>query len=237
MSPRFIVVVAAAAFASCLSIAPAAAQDPPRKPPPPPTRPASTPPPPQSKSLQIGGFGMLGSMTFTSRDSFDAVLGSHIGVIYGGGARLGLPWGGLFAEVGAWRFHDSGERVFTYGGSTFPLGITTDVTMTPLEISGGWRFRVRKHPKITPYVAGGFTSMRYQETSDFSSSTDDVDENFSGYHLFGGAEYKVSKWLGVAGEAAFTSVPNAIGDAGVSSTFKEDNLGGVSFRFKLTVGR
>jgi len=96
---------------------------------------------------------------------------------------------------------------------------------------------VRKHPKLTPYVAGGFTSMRYQETSDFSSSSDDVDENFIGYHLFGGAEYKVSKWLGVAGEAAFTTVPNAIGDAGLSSVFNEDNLGGVSFRFKLTVGR
>ena len=234
MSPRFIVIVAATALASCLSVVPAAAQDPPRKQPPP--RPAATPPP-QSKSFQIGGFGMIGSMTFTSRDSFDTVLGDHIGLIYGGGARIGFPRGGLFAEVGAWRFHDSGERVFTYGGTTFPLGITTDVTMTPLEISGGWRFRVRKHPKLTPYVAGGFTSMRYQETSDFSTSAEDVDDNFIGYHLFGGAEYKVSKWLGVAGEAAFTSVPNAIGDAGVSSVFNEDNLGGVSFRFKLTVGR
>jgi opacity protein-like surface antigen len=235
MSSRFVVTVAAAALVSCLSTTPASAQDPPKKQPPP--RAASAPPPPRSKSVQIGGFGMIGSMTFTAKDSFDAALGSNTGLIYGGGARIGFPWGGLFAEVGAWRFHDSGERVFVYGGSTFPLGITTDVTMTPIELSAGWRFRVRKHPKLTPYAAGGFTSMRYQETSDFSSSSDDVDENFAGYHLFGGAEYKVSKWLGVAGEAAWTSVPNAIGEAGVSSVFGDDNLGGVSFRFKLTVGR
>lgn len=235
MPSRFIVSLATAALVTGFSIVPVSAQDPPRKQPP--ARPAAATPAPQSKSVQVSGFGMVGATLFTAKESFDASLGSSTGLIYGGGARIGLPWGGLFAEVGAWRFHDSGERVFVYNGTTFPLGIKTDVTMTPIEISGGWRFRIRKHPKLTPYAGGGYTSMRYQETSDFSTSDDDVDENFGGYHLFGGAEYKVSKWLGVAGEAAWTTVPNAIGEQGVSSALGEDNLGGVSFRFKLTVGR
>lgn len=231
MLHRFLVTVATAAVLTVLPSAPAAAQQKPQ-----PAKPTSTPPP-QSGSVQVGGFAMLGWMTMTASESFDTIVGSHASPIYGGGARIGLPWGGLFAEVGAWRYHESGERVFVSNGTTFPLGIHSDVTMTPLELSAGWRFRVRKRPRLTPYAGGGYTSMRYQETADFSASGDDVDENFNGFHVFGGAEYKVSKWLGLAAEADLTDVPNAIGESGVSSVFNEDNLGGFSFRFKLTIGR
>src|SRR5262249_9526004 len=150
----------------------------------------------------------------------------------GGGAHLGLPWGGLFAEVGAWRFHEEGERVFIANGTRFPLGIHEDVTLTPIEISGGWRFRFRKLPKFFPYAAAGLPSMRYQETSDFSAADEDVDENFGGYHLSVGAEYKILRWLGVAGEAQWTTVPDAIGNGGVSATFQENELGGKALRFK-----
>jgi opacity protein-like surface antigen len=109
--------------------------------------------------------------------------------------------------------------------------------VTPLEISAGWRFRVRKLPKLIPYIAGGLTSMRYQETSDFSTPAEDVDESFGGYHLLGGAEYKITRWLGVAGEASWTTVPDAIGEAGVSEAFNETDLGGTTLRLKITIGR
>ncbi|HEX6164627.1 MAG TPA: hypothetical protein VFZ31_14750, partial [Vicinamibacterales bacterium] len=112
-----------------------------------------------------------------------------------------------------------------------------EVTVTPLEISGGWRFRLRRVPKLTPYVAGGFTSLRYEETSEFSTTNEDVDENFGGYHLLGGAEYKFSRWLGVAGEASWATVPDAIGEAGVSQRFSETDLGGTTLRVKITIGR
>ena len=194
-------------------------------------------PPPVRRGVDIGGYAMFGNITFTATESFDAVLGEPAGPIFGGGARIGLPWGGLFVDVGAWRFRGEGERVFVYNDEVFKLGIPVEVTVAPLEISGGWRVRLRRAPKFIPYVAGGFTSMRYRETSEFSTPTEDVDENFSGYHVLGGAEYKITRWLGVAGEASWTTVPDAIGEAGVSQRFSETDLGGTTLRFKITIGR
>jgi hypothetical protein len=55
----------------------------------------------------------------------------------------------------------------------------------------------------------------------------------------GGAEVRIRRWLGVAGEAQFTTVPDALGTnaTGVSSTFGETNLGGATFRAKVVIGR
>ena len=192
---------------------------------------------PPSRGIDIGGYGMFGNINFTAADSFDAILGEPSGPIFGGGARVGLPWGGLFVDVGAWRFHAEGERAFVFDDEVISLGIPVDVKVTPIEVSAGWRFRIRQMPKLIPYAAGGFTSLKYQETSDFSTPAEDVDETFNGYHLLGGAEYKILSWLGVAGEFSWTTVPDAIGESGVSEAFNETDLGGTTFRFKITIGR
>ena len=196
-------------------------------------RPAAAP----SRSIQIGGYAMAGQFTFVATESFDAVLGTSSGPIFGGGATLGLPFGGLFVDVGAWRLAQSGERVLVLDGQVIPLGIPLDVTIVPIEISAGWKFRIRRLPRLVPYAAGGYTSFGYQETSSFAGAGEDVDERFGGYHLRGGAEFKITRWLGVAGELAWTTVPDAIGSGGVSATFNENNLGGTSFRARITVGR
>lgn len=193
--------------------------------------------PAPSRSIQMGGYAMVGQFTFAASDSFDAILGTSSGPIFGGGATVGLPWGGLFVDVGAWQYANDGERALVLDGQVIPLGIPVDVTITPLEISAGWKFRIRQMPKLIPYVAGGYTSMGYKESSSFSGAGEDVDERFGGYHLRGGAEFKVMRWLGVAGEFAWTTVPDALGGGGVSKTFNEDNLGGTSLRARITVGR
>jgi len=190
-----------------------------------------------SRSVNIGGYAMFGRISFTAADSFEAILGESTGPIFGGGARVGLPWGGLFVDVGAWRFHDKGERAFVFNNEVISLGIPVDVKVTPIEISAGWRFRFRRMPKFIPYAAGGFTSMKYEETSDFATPAENADETFNGYHLLGGAEYKITRWLGVAGEASWTTVPDSIGQSGVSDAFNETDLGGTTLRFKITVGR
>jgi hypothetical protein len=223
--------VIALALAALMAASPAIAQTKPK--------PAPKPKPtaPRSRSVEIGGYAMLGRINFIAADSFDVILGSPSGTIVGGGARIGLPYGGLFVDVGAWRFHGEGERVFVSGADVFPLGVPLDITIIPIEISGGWRFQLRRYPKLRPYAAGGFTSYGYTETSQFATGTEDVEEHFSGFHLFGGAEYRVRRWLGVAGELAWTTVPDAIGESGVSEAFNETNLGGTSIRFKVTIGR
>lgn len=195
------------------------------------------PRPSTSRSVEIGGYALVGQFSLAASDSFDAILGTTSGPIFGGGATVGLPWGGLFVDIGAWQYSDSGERALVLDGQIIPLGIPLDVTIVPIEISAGWKFRIRTLPKLIPYVAGGYTSFGYKETSSFAGNGENLDDRFGGYHLRGGAEFKVTRWLGVAGEFAWTTVADAIGSGGVSKAFQEDNLGGTSFRARITVGR
>jgi hypothetical protein len=194
--------------------------------------------PSAAQAIDIKGYGMLGSMRFAASESFEAVLGSSSGFIFGGGAEVGLPLGGLYVGIGAWRFKDEGERVFISGNDeVFPLGIPVTVTVTPIEITGGWRFK-NLSPRVVPYVGGGWSSFGYEEVSEVADAGEGEAERFSGFHLLGGAEVRVLRWLGVAGEIAWMSIPDALGTSGSASEhFDETNLGGTSLRLKITVGR
>jgi opacity protein-like surface antigen len=121
-------------------------------------------------------------------------------------------------------------------GEVFGLGVPLEVTVTPLEVTGGYRFTMIS-PRFTPYAGVGYSSYGYKETSEFADPAEDVDERFSGFHLQAGAEYHVLEWLAVGGEVGWSTVADAIGQAGVSAHYDEDNLGGTSVRFKISVGR
>ena len=72
------------------------------------TRPAPQKPPPPRQAarpaepIRIRAFGTLGQVTFQAQESFDAILGSHTGVVFGGGAQVVLP-SGFYLEVSASR--------------------------------------------------------------------------------------------------------------------------------------
>jgi len=225
------VVLAAALVAAGLAVpTPAVAQRRPAG-----QRPGTRPTPRETFGVQ--GFGMAGLTFFTAKETFDAVLDTTTGPMLGGGLRLILP-GGPYLEVGAWRSRRDGERVFvTAGGDVFRLGIPTTVTMTPLEVTAGWRFRGLLGRRVTPYLGAGFTSMRYEETSEFAGDGENVSERFSGYHVTGGAEMRLHRWVALTGDAMWTAVPDAIGSAGASRDFEEDDLGGTSLRLRLVIGR
>jgi hypothetical protein len=53
----------------------------------------------------------------------------------------------------------------------------------------------------------------------------------------GGAELRLHRLVGVAGEVMWTSVGDALGESGVSQAFDESNLGGTSVRVKVIIGR
>lgn len=222
------------------------AQDPPTLPPKAPARQPATQARPR-ETIGVRGFVTVGNFSARSADTFEAVLGSNAGVIFGGGAHVLLPRG-FYVEASASRFRREGERVFVGADQEiFPLGIPLEVTLTPLEITGGWRYRhcprtakrttTMCRPAVIPYVGGGFSSYRYQETSDFSATEDDVDERFAGFHLLGGVEYRAMPWLAVGGELAWSSIADAIGEAGVSAAFNETDLGGMTLRLKISIGR
>jgi opacity protein-like surface antigen len=182
------------------------------------------------------GFADIGGIVFTASQSFEAILGSKSGVIFGGGGEIVLPQR-IFVSVRASRFQKTGSRVFIANGERFDLGIPTDVSVTPLEVSAGYRFAPARST-IIPYAGGGIGWHRYKESSSFATTTENVDQTFTGYQVLGGAEYRATRLVGIAGEAEWASVPNALGQnsTGVSSNFKETNLGGATFRVKVVIG-
>jgi opacity protein-like surface antigen len=142
----------------------------------------------------------------------------------------------VFVNLRASQFKRTGERVFVYQGEQYNLGIPATVTITPLILTGGYRADFGW--RIVPYGGGGVGWHRYRETSQFAEASENVDERFRGYHLVGGAEFRVARWIGTAFEAEWSTVPDALGrDANsVSREFNETNLGGVTFRVKLVIG-
>ena len=184
----------------------------------------------------LRGFGDIGLTTFAAKRSFDAVLGSNRGLVFGGGVEAELPRR-VFVNLRAARFRDVGRRVFLFGGKRFDLGIPTTITVTPVEITGGYRFDVVW--RLVPYGGAGVGWHRYEETSRFAETSENVSDRFTGYHVVGGAEFRLARWIGAAGEAQWTTVPDALGGDpnGVSREFDESDLGGVTFRLKIVVGR
>lgn len=195
-------------------------------------RPAAEP------TVSVRAFGELGARTFTASKSFEAVLGSKSGMLFGGGADV-LVGRHLFVSVGVSRFQKDGERVAVANGQAFPNGIATTISIMPIEVSAGWRFTSPRQKTVIPYVGGGVGFHRYKETSEFAAADENAQFTKTGFQLLGGAEWRASRLLGVAGEAAWMSVPNAF-DGGASSAaavFGERNLGGAVFRVKVVIGR
>jgi opacity protein-like surface antigen len=190
---------------------------------------------PTPAGVTVRGVADLGMTSFAASESFKAVLGSSSGPVFGGGVELVERSYFLVARVA--RFRNTGERIAHLRGEIFNLGIPATVTIIPFELSGGYRFRTAC--RVVPYAGGGIGWHRYRETSEFSSDDESVSETFTGYHLLGGAELRLSRYFGVGGEAQWTTVPDALGQdpGGISTEFGETNLGGFTLRAKLVIGR
>ena len=184
----------------------------------------------------IRGFADFGSRSFTATESFTAILGKDRGPVFGGGVEAILPWQ-LFVNLRASRFRDTGQRVFIFNGEQFDLGIPTTITVTPIELTGGYRFAF--WPRVVPYAGLGVGWHKYTETSEFATDSENVDLQRTAFQLLGGAEFGLTRWLAAAGELQWATVPDALGEDpnGVAAEFNEDNLGGVTFRVKVVIGR
>jgi hypothetical protein len=202
---------------------------------------------PRRNKLGVSGFVDLGQTSFSAKDSFEAILDTSSGPIFGGGGQVNLPFN-LFARVDVTRFKKDGERAFvTPSGEVFKLGIPATIEVMPIEFTGGYRREFafgRRGPgarsgggfRIIPFAGGGAGVVQYKETSDFAQPGDDVDESFTSYHFMGGVEVPLWKFLGVGVEYHHRWVPDALGTGGVSEQFNEDDLGGGTFRFRVIVG-
>lgn len=223
----------------CAAACPTAAIAQQRQTPPPPPRPGAARPAPRP-TTSIRGFGDFGAERFAAGDTFDATLGSSTGVFFGGGVEVVLPQR-LFISARLSHFQKSGERVFVDdNGEVFPLGIDMKVGITPIEVSVGYRFEARGQKRnLIPYLGGGLGWYRYTETSDFADAGEDVSDTFQGYHVLGGVEYRIGRIFGIAGDAQWTTIPNALEGAASSAAdaFGESNLGGLGFAVRFVIGK
>jgi outer membrane protein W len=196
--------------------APATAQDPP--------------------AVSIRPFVMATEQSFTAVDTFDAIFGKTFAPFVGGGVQV-VVHDGVFVELTASRFRQTGQRAYLSGGRAFGLNIPLTATITPLEVSAGYRFTLRALPRVRPYAAAGVGSYAYTETSEFSEPGEDVDTRHTGFVVNGGAEFRVHTWVGLAFDVQYSQVKGILGSGGVSQQAGESDLGGVAGRFKLVIGR
>jgi hypothetical protein len=206
----------------CALAAPAAAQEP---------APAAG----SGPSLHGRVFGWGDFQQMSARDSFEAVSGESIVSGLGGGLEVHRLWRGVFLRGSISRQSVAAERVFVFDGSVFALGIPLDVTMTPIELGAGWRFGPLGG-RVVPYIGAGALWLGYREDGAGTSSSEDVSETYSGATIFGGIDVSVWRFVSAGAEVAWRTAQ--VKDAGgVFEAFGENNLGGISFRLMLSVGK
>jgi opacity protein-like surface antigen len=206
-----------------------------QKPPAAQAKPAAAKPPAPKPKIGYRGFFVLDTEMMTASKSFDAVTGSSTLIGYGGGGEVVNLWQHLFVRGSITVAPSSGQRVIVLGGTVIPTGVGIDVGLRTMEIGGGWRFPIRKHPQFTPYAGGGVLFVNYTEDSQFATSTDNVNESFTGYAFQGGLDLTLTRWIYADVEAQYRLVPNALGQGGISKTFDETDLGGFAFRVMVGV--
>ncbi len=194
--------------------------------------------------ISMRGFADAGLTVFTAAQSFKAILGSPAGAVFGGGVEVGLTRN-LFVSVRASRFRQTGNRVFVFQNQVFTLNESDTITVTPLQLSAGYRFlgrrpaRLTRPPRFTPYAGGGVGWYRFSETSAHSTADEDEKTTNAGYHVLAGVEIPIRHWMAAAVDGRWSFVPNAFGDSArsVASLFDEHNLGGFTLSGRIIVGR
>lgn len=170
-------------------------------------------------TLRLGAFEMT-----QAADSYDAVFGEvmpQLGI--GFELEIGRRWlVGLTYDYG----QVDGERVLP-ADPPIGTGVSEELTYRPLALTLAWRFR--PEARLSPYVGAGAMIVDWQdESSGQSASGSDT-----GYHLVLGLRREGDgagrggrfRW---GGELRYSTVPDAIGEAGISRFFGEDDIGGLS---------
>jgi hypothetical protein len=116
-------------------------------------------PPAAPSRIGVHAYAAVDGNTMAASGSFEAVLGTATLLGYGGGADVTDLWKHLFARVAVTHSTKRGERAIFTGTEAVSLGVPLTVSMTPIEIGGGWRF-VPARGRIVPYAGGGAVLRR-----------------------------------------------------------------------------
>jgi hypothetical protein len=190
--------------------------------------------PARAQSVSFRPFFVITGEQMAAKSSFDAIFGHSFEPFLGGGVSVVLA-DGIWVDASVSRFQKTGQRAFDNDGQIFQLGIPLTVTVTPIEVSGGYRFKTS--PRLWTYVGGGIGSYGYEESSSDATASDNVNSRHIGYLVLGGVEGRVQQWISLAADVQFTRVSGILGASGISKDLNENDLGGIAVRFRVLVGK
>lgn len=183
--------------------------------------------------LMVRGFGEAGGLMFNARDSFETILGGTINSVVGFGGQVVFP-NGVFAQASFDRVRRTGTRALVSGTQVFIVDIPNRITVTPILATVG--YQGVKTSGFVPYFGGGIGWYTLEEDSPTVAGSEAITSKHTGYHVMGGAEFPLTRWVSIAGELQWATVPKALGDTGISAVYGEKDLGGTTFRFKVIAG-
>ena len=191
-------------------------------------------PRPQHKAeWNLSGYGVIGDVRLDAAQTFKAVSETSHGRVVGGGVQVTNLGKFLFVDVAVSNVTIDGQRVFIDVGIVRPLGIPLEVRMLYVDVAGGWR-HVRG--RLSSYLGGGFSRLRYRETSKSAQPGDAVADSGTGPLFLAGVDVALSRWVRVGGELRYRRIGGVLGSGGASATFGEDSAGGVSTAFRVSIG-
>jgi hypothetical protein len=174
-----------------------------------------------------------GYFEMAAENSASALFDSRGGGTFGGAVRYTF-WRGAFVSAGARTFSREGERVFVAApnAAVQKLGFPLKVSLTPVFLTVGYRFRDGK--LIVPYAGIGGSLTFYKEEGEVAGEAFDDDRSKAGFLGLAGVEVGRGTFR-VGAEAGYSTVPDAVGVAGVSKVYGENDLGGWHAVGKLIV--
>ena len=182
----------------------------------------------------IGAEGGYSEMTNASKSAKAIFDGSKGGGTIGGFIRVGLGQS-FFVEAHGRHFQKTGERVFVAdpNGEVFHLGHPLTIRLIPVYGAVGYRFLPNSH--FAPYVTIGLGATSYKETSDVAGLVETQSATkFSGHGALG-VDYLAGP-LRIGVEVGYSTVPNTIGESGVSKIYNEKDVGGLTVLARLAFG-
>jgi len=179
----------------------------------------------------IRAFATVSPTFLTANHSFETVLLSDNALFFGAGCQF--VWKNGAYVLGSYeQMSKTGTRVLVSGTQVYTLPIPDEVTVIPVTFTVGYRdYKTRF---VAPYVGvgGGWHQLREN-----TPGQPVITEHHATAHIVGGAERALQSWIAIAGEIQWTTAPGILGHSGISSALAEDDLGGVTFRVKVVVGR
>jgi hypothetical protein len=168
--------------------------------------------------FRLGAFDLI-----NSPDSYDAVYGGDL-----------MPQAGVAVELQVgrrWLVDLTYDRGKVDGEQVLPTrpprgtGVGESLTYRPLALTGAFIFNPQARWRW--YGGLGVTRLDWKDEglSRSASGTDD------GAHAVLGLRREPNRWS-FGGELRYSQIPNAVGQAGITRFFGEDDLGGLSFHLE-----